>query len=329
MVMVKAFAYGTGLVEVSKVLAQAHVDFLGVVYLDEAMTLRRHGIRLPIVVMNPQMVDFDLFELNGIQAGIYSMSMLEKLIASSSSIKIHLKLETGMNRLGFSKPDIDKLVRLLSTNTNIRIEGIFTHFSSTDIPEEDEFTCTQAAKFEKMSRSIIEVIDHTPMRHALNSPGIVRFPEFHYDMVRLGIGLYGFDPTGLLNLDQVGSLKTYIAQIRKMRKGESVSYARSGRAKADMMIAILPIGYADGYLRIFGNGNAKVSIRNHLVPTIGNICMDMTMIDITGLEVNEGDEVVVFGNNPTIKQLAIWSDTIPYEMLTNVSQRVKRVYVGG
>lgn len=327
MVMVKANAYGTGLVEVSKILEKEKVDALGVAYLEEAMTLREHGISLPIMVMNPEMTDFNLFESNNIQAGIYGLTIFKRFIASGSSAKIQLKLETGMNRFGCSESDLDELIKLLTENPRTKVEGIFTHFSSSDLPDEDEYSCTQAARFEKMSETIIEAIGYSPKLHVLNSSGIVRFPEFQYDMARLGIGLYGFDPTNSLRLDTVATLKTQVSQIRELKKGESIGYSRSGRALSDMTIAILPIGYADGFLRVFGNGKAHVSVNGQLAPTIGNICMDMTMIDVTGIEVNEGDEVIIFGSNPTIEDFANWAGTISYEVLTNISQRVGRRYI--
>lgn len=327
MVMVKAFGYGNGLAEIGKLCQQEQVDYLGVAYLSEAIELRNSGITIPILVMNPEMTDFQVFEEYDLQADIYSLAILNRFIASGSSAKIHLKLETGMNRLGFLEKELDELISLLANNPELKVEGMLTHFSSSDDWNEDEYTLTQAKTFDRMSKLLIDALGYAPILHVLNSPGIVHYAAHQYDMIRLGIGLYGYDPTDSLKLDTVGTLKTQVSQIRKIKKGESISYSRSGRADSDMTIAILPIGYADGYLRVFGNGNAKVSIKGKLMPTIGNICMDLTIIDITGLDVKGGEEVIVFGDEPSIEQLAIWANTIPYEVLTTIGQRVKRVYL--
>lgn len=328
MVMVKAFAYGTGVFEIARFCQREQVDYLGVAYLDEAVEMRRNGINLPIMIMNSGMTDFGSFESDELQAVIYSHAILKRFIASGSAAAIHLELETGMNRLGFSESDLEGLVTLLKNNPKLKVEGIFTHFSSSDLPAQDDYTRQQAEKFDRMHHSIIAALGYSPIRHVLNSPGMIRFPEFHYDMVRLGIGMYGFDPTHSLKIETVATLKTQVSQIKEIKKGESISYSRSGRANTNMTIAILPIGYADGYLRVFGNGKGKVCINEELASTVGSICMDMTIVDITGLSVREGDEVVVFGNLPTIGHLADWSNTIPYEILTNVSQRVCRKYIG-
>ncbi|MCP4458378.1 MAG: bifunctional UDP-N-acetylmuramoyl-tripeptide:D-alanyl-D-alanine ligase/alanine racemase [Cytophagales bacterium] len=327
MVMVKAFAYGAGLSEIASLLQHERVDYLGVAYVDEAIELRQNGINIPIMIMNPEETDFWKFEQHNLQAEIYSLDILKRFIESKFQVPIHLKMETGMNRLGFSEEELQGLKGLLNVHSKLEVESVFTHFSSSDSPRDDEFTNDQATRFEKMSEEIMATLDYTPIRHAVNSSGIVRFPNYHYDMVRLGIGLYGFDPTPALELAVVGTLKTNITQIKKLRKGDSIGYSRKGRAKDTMQVAVIPIGYADGYLRVYGNGNASVLINGQLVPTIGNICMDMMMADVTGLEVSVGDEAIIFGEYPSIAQLATWAKTIPYEVLTNISQRVKRVYV--
>ncbi len=327
MVMVKAFAYGAGLSEIASLLQHERIDYLGVAYVDEAIELRRNGIDIPIMIMNPEEKDFWKFDQHNLQAEIYSLDILKHFIESKSPVPIHLKLETGMNRLGFSENELKRLLELLKLQSNLKVESIFTHFSSSDNPDDDEYTRDQAAKFEAMSGEIVAALDNAPILHAVNSSGIVRFPQYHYNMVRLGIGLYGFDPTPSLGLSVVGTLKTNISQIKNITKGDSIGYSRKGRARTDMQVAVIPIGYADGYLRVFGNGNASVSINGYMAPTIGNICMDMTMVDVTGLDTIAGDEVIVFGEEPSITQLATWAKTIPYEILTNISQRVKRVYV--
>ncbi|MEQ9229249.1 MAG: alanine racemase, partial [Cyclobacteriaceae bacterium] len=318
---------GSGLSEIAGFLQNEAVDYLGVAYVDEAVELRKKGISIPIMIMNPEEIDFSLFEKYNLEAEIYCQEILDRFIESGAQACIHLKLETGMNRLGFSVSDLPRLLQTLQAHPSIPVRGIFTHFSSSDASQEDAFTHTQAGTFQKMAKEINTLLSNKPILHAVNSSGIVRFPEYHFDMVRLGIGLHGFDPTGELTLEPVSQLKTSISQIKKLSKGESVGYSRKGQLHQDSEIAILPIGYADGYLRVFGNGAGKVKIGDRFAPTIGNICMDMTMIDVTGLNAESGDEVIVFGTSPTIQDLATWAGTIPYEILTNVSERVKRVYV--
>lgn len=327
MVMVKAFAYGAGLSEIASFLQHERIDYLGVAYVDEAVQLRNKGIVLPILIMNPEEVQFELFERYNLEAEIFNLSNLERLIRSKCNVGIHLKLETGMNRLGFAEAELDEVLDILQ-GTSVSIKGVFTHFSSSDTKDEDNYTEEQAKTFERMLDKLDQLISsQKPLIHAANSPGMIRFPQYHYDMVRLGIGLHGFDPTQTLQLETVGTLISHVSQIKQLKAGDSVGYSRKGRTNSDMTIAVIPIGYADGYLRVFGNGVGKVSISDVLVPTVGNICMDMMMVDITGMDVRVGDRVTIFGDRPTIADLAKWTNTIPYEILTNISQRVKRIYV--
>jgi alanine racemase len=326
MVMVKAFAYGAGLSEIASFLQHERVDYLGAAYLDEAVHLRKKGITVPIMIMNPEEIQFELFERFDLEAEIFNKSNLLRLINSQCEIGIHLKLETGMNRLGFSEEELEEVLPILANN-KLKVKGVFTHFSSSDNPEEDAYTHEQASAFLKMYEKIVRTLGYSPLRHAVNSPGMVRFPEYHFDMTRLGIGLHGFDPTHKLSLQGVSKLISHISQIKHLKAGQTVGYNRNGKLERDTELAIIPIGYADGYLRVFGNGKGRMNIKEQLAPTVGNICMDMTMVDITGLNVQEGDVVEVFGAKPTIEDLASWSDTIPYEILTTISQRVKRVYV--
>jgi alanine racemase len=327
MVMVKAFAYGAGLTEIASFLQHQRVDYLGVAYVDEAVQLRNKGITLPILIMNPEEVQFETFERYNLEAEIFNMTNLERLIRSKCNVGVHLKLETGMNRLGFTESELNEVIKLIGANT-ISLKGIFTHFSSSDSNEEDSFTHHQANSFERMMEKLAPLTKgQNPLVHSANSPAIIRFPQYHYDMVRLGIGLYGFDPTKTLQLQTVGTLISHISQIKELKEGDTVGYSRKGKVIEDMTIAVIPIGYADGYLRVFGNGVGKVCVGETLVPTVGNICMDMMMVDVTGLEVSVSDRVTIFGDHPTIADLAKWSNTIPYEILTNVSQRVKRIYV--
>lgn len=328
MVMVKANAYGSGILEVANFLQHENVDWLGVAYVDEAIQLRQNGIDTPIMIMNPHITSFSQFERYDLQAEIFSHTHINQLLKDvSGPVSIHLKIDTGMHRLGFSREEIPTLLDRLSANPQLKIESIFTHFSSADTPQEDQYTEEQAAEFEGIYFKISKAIGYSPIKHACNSPAIVRWPQYHFDMVRLGIGLHGFDPTNTLSLRPTSALKTEISQIQNLKKGDTVGYSRKGKVSRDGKIAILPIGYEDGYLRIFGNGNAFVQINGHLCPTIGNICMDMTMVDITDIHANEGDSVVVFGIDPSISDLAQAAKTIPYEILTNVSSRVKRVFI--
>jgi alanine racemase len=291
--------------------------------------LRQKGITLPIMVMSPDWEHFSISESFNLESEIYSLPMLNKFIeVSESPSPIHLKIETGMNRLGFRAEDIDELISLLKQNPLVRVAGIFTHFSSAEEAGSDDFTRSQADKFNKAYEKISTAIGYTPIKHALNSSGIVRWPQFQFDMVRLGIGLYGYDSSeNLTSLKPISSLKSRISQIRKIQKGESIGYSRKGEAMRESEIAVVSIGYADGYLRKFSQGRGYMLVNGQKAPTIGNVCMDMTMLDVTGLDAKEGDEVIVFGAEPSIKQLAEWGETIPYEILTNVSQRVKRVFV--
>tara|TARA_Y100001980_G_C14556846_1_gene351280 strand:+ start:38431 stop:40842 length:2412 start_codon:yes stop_codon:yes gene_type:complete len=328
MVMVKAFAYGGGIAEIANLLQYQQVDRLGVAYVDEGIFLRKHGIKIPILVMNPNWEALSLLTSFNLEAEVYSLAMLRHMLTTLKQLPgIHLKLETGMNRLGIPREDIDELKTLLVQHPEMEIKGVFTHLSSQEEDSNDDYTLSQIRLFEQSYEEIATTLGYQPIRHVLNSAGIVRWRDYQFEMVRLGIGLYGFDATGKMqNLQPISTLKTMISQVKKVKKGDSIGYSRMGRAQKDGQIAILPIGYADGYLRVFGNGKAWVSVQGKQAPTIGNICMDMTMIDVSGIEVKEGDVVTLFGQEPTIVELAKWADTIPYEVLTNVSQRVKRVF---
>ncbi|MEP1035676.1 bifunctional UDP-N-acetylmuramoyl-tripeptide:D-alanyl-D-alanine ligase/alanine racemase [Ekhidna sp.] len=328
MVMVKANAYGSGLLEVANFLQHQRVDLLGVAYVDEAIQLRKNGITIPIMIMNPYIESFDQFERFALQAEIFSLSHFNRMLKDTKKHpKVHLKIDTGMHRLGFDHKELDDLIQTLKSHPEVKVEGIFTHFSSSDEAAEDKFTVNQAKFFEEAYNKIAAALGYQPIKHACNSPGMVRWPQYHFDMVRLGIGLHGFDPVGKLSLRHASNLKTIVSQIQSLKAGETVGYSRKGKLGRDSQVAIIPIGYEDGYSRIFGNGNAKVNIGGVLCPTVGNICMDMTMIDVTDADIKEGDEVTVFGSNPSIRDLAEWAHTIPYEILTNVSNRVKRVFI--
>lgn len=330
MVMVKAFAYGSGSPEVANLLQFHRVGYLGVAYADEGVSLRQNGISLPIMVMNPSEDSFEKIIQYQLEPEIYNFNILNKLIRvlNGGSIGIHLKLDTGMRRLGFEEENINVLVDILLKNKNLEIRSIFSHLAGADEATHNEFSRQQAGKFEAMSDIVMQRLQVNPLRHLLNSPGIIRFPEFQYDMVRLGIGLYGLEATNQEQdkLVPISRLKTTISQIKEIKQGETVGYGRKGVAESDMKVATIAIGYADGFSRAFSNGVGEVWLKGKRASVVGNVCMDMTMVDITGIDVVEGDEVEVFGQHITIMEVAEKIDTIPYEILTNVSQRVKRVY---
>ena len=331
MAMVKALAYGSGSYEIANLLQHHQVDYLGVAYADEGVALRKQGIHMPIMVMNPSPDSFNTLINHHLEPEIYNFKILNHLLhfIGDSSVSIHIKIDTGMHRLGFETQDIDALITLLKENSkHLNVKSIFTHLAGTDDETHDEFSELQVAKFTKIADLIKEQLGVTPLIHVLNSAGILRFPKFQFDMVRLGIGLYGIDASQHYQdrLEPISTLKTTISQIKKVEKGESVGYGRKGVADKDMMLATIAVGYADGFLRIFGNGTGKVIVKGSLVPVVGQVCMDMTMIDVTDINVNEGDEVEIFGKNRSITEVAKQAETIPYEILTNVSSRVKRIF---
>ncbi len=333
MVMVKAFAYGSGSKEIANVLAYHKADYLGVAYADEGVELRKHNIQLPIMVMNPNEGSFDVLLQYGLEPEIYSLRILKALVKTLQGrvCRIHLKLDTGMHRLGFEEGDFDTLIAILKSNTNIDIASIFSHLAGADDPSHDAFTFTQFERFIRSANLISNAVGYKPLYHILNSSGILRLPEMQLDMVRLGIGLYGVDPTnkGFNQLKPVASLKTIISQIKHIKAGDTIGYGRAGTAKEDITIATIAIGYADGYSRAFSKGIGEVLIKGKRARIIGNVCMDMTMVDVSGIEVNEGDEVILFGKELPIQEVAKKIQTIPYEILTNTSERVKRIFVSG
>lgn len=331
MVMVKAFAYGSGSNEIASLLQYHRVDYLGVAYVDEGVELRNNHIRVPIMVMNPTEEGFSIMLERDLEPEIYSLGLLESLahFLNGREIKIHLKIDTGMHRLGFEPGDFAQVIDLLKENSNIKIASIFSHLAGAESDSLDDFSREQAARFEEAYEKICGPLKILPIMHLLNSSGVLRLPEFQYDMVRLGIGLYGVDPSGVLQskLLPVATLKTVISQIKKVAKGETIGYGRMGVANEALIVATLAIGYADGYSRAFGNGIGQVIIRGKKAPVVGNVCMDMMMVDISHIaDAREGDEAIIFGNEMPIQQLASKIETIPYEILTNTSERVKRVF---
>ena len=333
MAMVKAFGYGSGSYEIANLLQFHGVDYLGVAYADEGVVLRKGGIRMPIMVMNTESSSFDSLVEYNLEPVIYSFSLLQSFDwwlkrEGVTSFPVHIELETGMNRLGFPAEEMDQLVKVLPTAA-FKVQSAFSHFAASEEAGQDAFSQAQAEAYLQAADRLETALGYSFLLHIANSAAIVRHPQLQLDMVRLGIGLYGIDSADShrLELTEVSTLKTTIAQIKHLHEGETIGYNRRGIASAGTVIATVRIGYADGYSRRLGNGAGKMWINGHLAPTIGIISMDMTMIDITGIpDVREGDEVVVFGKELSVRQLATWAQTIPYEILTSVSQRVKRVY---
>lgn len=330
MVMVKAFGYGSGIVEVANLLQFHQVDYLGVAYVDEGTALRKNGITLPIMVMNPSEDSFDKLDKYQLETEVFNLSILKKLIhfLEGRPMNVHLKLDTGMHRLGFEEDDIQELTQLLSEHKNIKVKSIFSHLAGADDALHEAFTGEQAQEFDRLSHRIMKALDISPIRHLVNSPGILRYPEFHFDMVRLGIGLYGLETNEKEQhkLRTVGRLKTIISQVKDLKKGDTVGYGRKGMADSNMRIATIAAGYADGFSRAFSNNVGEVWLNGRRASVIGSVCMDMTMVDITGIDASEGDEVEIFGAHLPISELAAKINTIPYEILTGISQRVKRRY---
>jgi alanine racemase len=331
MAMVKAFSYGSGSYEIASALQFSKVDYLAVAYADEGVELRKGGITLPVMVMNPDESSFNTLVDYNLEPEMYSLELIrafEAFLKKEGLLQfpIHIELETGMNRLGFAKEDIDQLLPILQANT-FRVQSVFSHLVASEDPALDYFTDEQAQLFREMSGRFKEALPYNFIRHLCNTSGISRHPLLQFDMVRMGIGLYGIDSGHRGELKEVSTLRSAIAQIKHLKAGETVSYGRSGKVTRDSRIATIRLGYADGYPRSLGNGTGCMLVHGQLAPTIGNICMDMTMVDITDVPAaNGGDEVVVFGKGLPVVQVARWAGTIPYEILTGISQRVKRVY---
>lgn len=331
MVMVKAFAYGSGSPEVANVLQYHKVDYLGVAYVDEGVDLRKNNITLPIMVMNPSEDSFDSLIGYNLEPEIYNFKIFHSLLQylNGRPCSIHLKLDTGMHRLGFEKKDLPEVVRLIKSNPNVHVASVFSHLAAADESDHDKFSNLQADEFKYCADLISESLPYKPLYHILNSPGILRLSHLQFDMVRLGIGLYGVDPTKEKagDLKPVATLKTVISQIKTIPQGDSIGYGRKGIAVSDLKLATIAIGYADGFNRRFSGGVGEVLIGGKRASVVGNVCMDMTMIDVTHIDAKEGDEVIIFGNGLPIQSVASKIQTIPYEVLTNVSERVKRVFV--
>jgi len=333
MVMVKAFGYGNGGLEIAKLLEHHNVDYLGVAFADEGISLKNGGIKLPVMVLNPESTSFPSIIQYQLEPEIYSIKGLNAFlkIAREKGLKdfpVHIKLDTGMHRLGFEENTIDELIAALKGNTTVRIQSVLSHLATSDDMNHYEFVLSQIRLFEKLSSKLITELGINPIRHILNTSGISNFPDAQYNMVRLGIGLYGVsnDPVEQKYLENVGTLKSIISQIRTIPDGDSVGYGRRFMAAKETTIATIPIGYADGISRLWGNEVGYVLIKNKKASIVGSICMDMLMVNVTEIDCKEGDSVVIFGENPTVTEIADALKTIPYEILASISQRVKRVF---
>ena len=334
MLMIKAFGYGSGDVAIAKILEeQGMLDYLGVAYVNEGIALREEGISLPIMVMNPGIIDLEEVLAFDLEPTIYNPEQLQLLIELNpqdiSRVKVHFKIDSGMHRLGFHLNEIKDAAYKLKEN-NIKVKGVYTHLASSPEPENDNYTREQLAYYDQCFDVLAMSLGEKPMRHVLNSAGIIRFPEFQYEMVRGGMGIYGIDPAGLMQekFTPISKFVTEISQINVLNEGETVGYVRRGKIEKDgTRIAILPVGYADGYNRLLSNGNAEVFVNGQKAPVIGNVCMDMTFVDVTDIPCAVGDEVELFGPNINIKDLAEAADSIDYEILTSISARVAREYV--
>jgi alanine racemase len=334
MAMVKAFSYGSGSAEVASVLQFHKVDYLAVAYADEGIELRKSGISMPIMVMNPETITFQSLVDYNLEPEMYSFKILKEFTAyleneGLQQFPVHIKIDTGMHRLGFEEIDFNYLAIFLKENPRLAVKSVFSHLVASESSVHDDFTKMQVQQFMHACDVIKNATGYSFIRHISNSAAIFRHPQFQFDMVRLGIGLYGVDSVAEseLSLQPVATLRTTIAQIRKVKKGETVGYSRKGIVQRDSMIATIRIGYADGFNRKLGNGVGQVFVKGRLAPVIGSVCMDMTMIDITDIdEVTEGDSVEIFGSNLPVQQVAKWCETISYEIMTSVSQRVKREY---
>ncbi|MDR2473053.1 MAG: bifunctional UDP-N-acetylmuramoyl-tripeptide:D-alanyl-D-alanine ligase/alanine racemase [Tannerella sp.] len=329
--MVKAFGYGIGSYEPAKTLQERGADYLAVALADEGVELRREGVTMPIMVMNPEKHTFTIMFEHRLEPEIYDLDMLDAIIRETERrgilhYPIHIKLNTGMNRLGFEEYEITDLVAKLNNQQGVTVKSVFSHLAGSDSPDLDDFTRSQIRQFTSAAEHLEQMLEYPIRKHILNSAGIERFPEAQFDMVRLGIGLYGISSMDYGFLKPVATLKTHILQVREVKQTDTVGYNRNGILKRDSRIACLPIGYADGLDRRFGNGHGYVLINNKKCPFVGNICMDVCMVDVTDTNADEGDAAIIFGEKITVSELAEQLQTIPYEILTSISPRVKRVY---
>ena len=334
LVLVKANAYGHGAVEFASMMESVGADYLAVAYPVEGVELRDAGIKSPIMVLTAGTDFFEEIIDNSLEPGIPNLSALKALCEvlqkkGLSDFPVHIKLDTGMHRLGFMSEEMDELVEFLRECKTVKVKSVYSHLAASDDPSHDEFTLAQIELFKSNADKLTDVLGYKPLYHILNSAGIERFPQYQFDMVRLGIGIYGVSALPDVKLSPVASFKCKILQIKTLNPGDgTIGYGRHGKISPDgTVIATIPVGYADGLDRHLSRGAASFSLNGHRVPTIGNICMDMTMLDITGVDAEVGDTVTIFGEDPTISELASILGTIPYEILTSVPRRIERVIV--
>lgn len=330
--VVKAFAYGNDIVAIAKELEEQGVDYFAVAYLGEGVTLRDANITKPILVLHPLPTNFETIIKRCLEPSIYSPRMLDEFIDYCESINqieypIHLKIDTGLMRLGFEKYELDLIIEKLSKTNSVKVKSIFSHLAASEDLNEREFTINQIQDFKTISKELISRLGYKPILHCCNTSGILNYPEAHFDMVRSGIGLYGFgnDEKENVNFKPIGTLKTVISQIHTVEKGQSIGYNRGHIATEKIISGTLPIGHADGIPRSYGKGKGWVTINGQKAPILGNVCMDMIMVDITNIDCKEGDEVIVFGTSSTAEDLSAAINSISYELISAISQRVKRV----
>ena len=334
LVLVKANAYGHGAVEFATLMEDAGADYLAVAYPIEGIELRQAGIKSPIIVLTAGTDSFEQIVNYGLEPGIPNLCALKELCAvlekrGVRDFPVHIKLDTGMHRLGFMTEELTELQDFLKDCTYVRVKSVYSHLAAADDPANDDFTLGQIDLFKKNADVLTEALGYKPMYHVLNSAGIERFPQYQFDMVRLGIGIYGVSAIPGNMLAPVASFKCKVLQVKSLAPGDgTIGYGRHGKiAPEGTVIATIPVGYADGLDRHLSCGKGSFSINGHRVPTIGNICMDMTMLDVTGLDVKVGDTVTIFGEDPTISEVAEILGTIPYEVLTSVPRRIERIIV--
>ncbi|GAA3566959.1 alanine racemase [Snuella lapsa] len=330
--VVKAFAYGNDANTIAKSLESLNIDYFAVAYTNEGIALRKAGIKTPILVLHPLSANFSAIIEHRLEPSLYSLKIFDAFLSAASknnqtNYPVHIKFNTGLNRLGFNEYDVDEIVSKLNNTVAIHATSIFSHLAASEDLAEKVFTLKQINSFKNISKSIIEKLNYKPLFHLCNTSGILNYPEAHFDMVRSGIGLYGFGNSKKENkhLNPIATLKTVISQIHTIKRGDSVGYNRGFKSDSDQKIATLPIGHADGIGRQYGQGNGFVFINNKRAPIIGNVCMDMIMVNVTDIDCNEGDEVIVFGQNASAEDLAETANTISYELITAISQRIKRI----
>jgi alanine racemase len=335
LVLVKANAYGHGAVEFASLMVDAGADYLAVAYPVEGVELRDAGITAPVMVLTAGTDFFNEIIDNDLEPGIPNLSSLKALceVLEERGIEdfpVHIKLDTGMHRLGFMTDEIDELAEFLKSCSQVKVKSVYSHLAAADDPENDEFTVAQASLFVSNADKLTEAIGYKPLYHLLNSAGIERFPQYQFDMVRLGIGIYGVSAIPGNRLSPVASFKCKVLQIKSLKPGDgTIGYGRRGQiAPEGTVIATIPVGYADGVDRHLSCGKGYFTVNGHRVPTIGNVCMDMSMLDVTGVDVKVGDTVTIFGEDPSITDLAAVLGTIPYEILTSVPRRIERVVIG-